>query len=213
MPVRCGQVSLDQRDRVALLVAEVAVQPLPGRDQPDLEGRPCIAVPLGVRQCGAAGQLPKSLTAGGEQRVDLGVLGLHGVQGRAALRVAGGVHPPQQQRPDLLVLAGVVLVQDRAEELKPGSESSPCRPVLDRSHACRGNEIPQVAAKRVVHDVHRRHVDRPVGRGGLTGQQDLVGLGRDWGQGSHGGSSVLGWIGWCRAPSVRPRTGARLKTL
>ncbi len=98
---------LDQRHRVAFLVAEVGVEhPASGAD------------PLGLRRvsrrAGAAGQFGEPAAHGRQQRVDAGVLGLHRVQRRHRRVVARGGRPGPQQRPHPGVLGGVVLVQHLA---------------------------------------------------------------------------------------------------
>jgi hypothetical protein len=158
-------------------MGQMTVQPLTGRHQPDLQRgagvrRRCMSTlflgcPIG------AGQLGETFRAGRQQRVDLRVFVFHRLHGGQGLCVMCCGDSLQQHRPDLGVLRGVVLVQHGREELPASGEQPPGPVVRGRGRGRRGDEIPQVTAKGVVDDVHRRHVDRAVRSGRLTGQHDL----------------------------------------
>ena len=146
-------------------------------------------------------------TSGGEpvadrrhQRVDVGVLLAHGAHldevGVGAASLDGG----EQNRPVVGVLRGVVVVQRRRRTGPAGGEGLPRRGVAERGGPHRRRERREVAAERVVHDVHAGDVVGPLGDVRLAGQVELrVVVERGGGSGGHrvllGGraGSARGW--------------------
>jgi hypothetical protein len=102
------------------------------------------------------------------------VLVLHRVEhlGGGGLTILGGV--PFENRPDVLVLDLVVVVQHVGEALPPAGQGLPGGDLAQRRRADRRLEAAQVAPERVVHQVHRGLVVGTLGHVGLAGEADLL---------------------------------------
>ena len=121
VPLRAGQVPLEQRDGLGLLVPQVLGEAFPAGDQAHRQGRPDVVV-------GTLGQGSEPGVAGRQQRVDLGVLGLHRHQRPP---VVGG-HAGEEGRPQTRVLTAVVVMEELGEDRPAPRQGGPAGPVLDR---------------------------------------------------------------------------------
>ena len=167
-----GEVSgahdpLDERQDNGLLVLEVGAEHLPEARQPDLQS--VVVVLARVLDHGVEGA-----GEGCQRRVDLGVLGAHRLHLRTVGRGATPGDRGVQDRPVVLVLRMVVLVQDVGEPRPAPAER---RPRVDLTEGGQGDargEASEVATEAMVHDVHPGVVVRAVRDVGLPGEVDLA---------------------------------------
>ena len=101
------------------------------------------------------------------------MLGGHRLEHLEPAGLVALLDPASYERPDVVVLDGVVVVQHVGEPLPPRGERPPRVVVLDGSQADGVAEPVEVAAERVVHEVHAGLVVRSVGHVGLAGEADL----------------------------------------
>src|SRR6266498_3676443 len=146
LPLGRGEGPVDQRQHVALLVGQVPVQP-GGQGVDGVPEALVAAVAVGE---GAVDRL--------EQRVDAGVLVLHGLQQSQLVGTVGqvGAHA----RPQVLILGGVVDVQLGGEQLPAGLHGGVPGWLVQLGGTAAGGacQVAKVAAEGVVEGHHQRQV-------------------------------------------------------
>jgi hypothetical protein len=146
LPFGRGEGPVDQRQHVAFLVAEMAVQ---------LTGQGIHGVPEALVAAVAVGQ---GALDGGQHRVDAGVLVLHGLQQGQLVGAVGqvGAHAG----PQVVVLGGVVDVQLGLEQLPAGQHGGVAGWLVQLGGAAAGGagQVAEVAPEGVVEGDHQRQV-------------------------------------------------------
>ena len=163
-PFTGRHVSLHDRDGLTLFVRQMIAEDDAGtlHGARQVGANPLAAPEVGIR----SGHPQESGRAQCHQRVDDLVLGFHGVEHH----LFGGVPALEQQRPQDLVFAGVVVVQRFAEQRPSFGQRAPGGDVVDGGVWDTRREIGQLATEEVVDHVHHERVHRSLRCARLSGE-------------------------------------------
>jgi hypothetical protein len=150
-------------------MGQVLEQGIVGSAEPDLERIAVIHAGVLPHRC-------ECLVGGGKRGVDAFVLGLHVGEHLEVLRRPGALGVPLQQRPQLGVLGGVVVMKRVGHLPPPPLQRGPDGVLGDRRVLGRGEEVGEVATEGMVHEVHPGLVVGTFGGVRLAGQRQLGAL-------------------------------------